>query len=339
MREDFVRLSLEEAEDLSRRALLASVTSEENAGPTARALVCAEADGQKGHGLSRVPSYAGQAIAGKVNGFARPVLEKLTPSAVRIDAEMGFAYPAIDLSIEALVPMTLEAGIAVACIHRSHHFGQAGAHAERLAEQGLVALVFGNSPKGIAFWGSHRAALGTNPIAFAAPLAAEAPLVIDLAMSVAARGKIVSARSAGETIPDDWAFDQSGHPTTDPAAALEGSMAPIGGAKGAALALIVEILSAAVTASSFGFEASSLFDNQGEAPKLGQMILTLDPNRLSGGSFGERMATLVNAIEQTDGARLPGTTRLVNRSRARQEGIEIAQSLHGQIVELAAKGA
>lgn len=337
MREDFVRLSLEEAEDLSRQALLASLTSEENAGPTARALVCAEADGQKGHGLSRVPSYAGQAMAGKVNGFARPVLEKLTPSAVRIDAAMGFAYPAIDLSIEALVPMTLEAGIAVAGIHRSHHFGQAGAHAERLAEQGLVALVFGNSPKGIAFWGSHRPALGTNPIAFAAPLAAEAPLVIDLAMSVAARGKIVSARSAGETIPGDWAFDQSGYPTTDPAAALEGSMAPIGGAKGAALALIVEILSAAVTASSFGFEASSLFDNQGEAPKLGQMILTLDPNRLSGGGFGERMATLVNAIEQTDGARLPGTTRLVNRSRARQEGIEIAQSLHSQIVELAGK--
>lgn len=334
-----VSLSLEEAEELSREALLASLTSVENAGPTARALVRAEADGQKAHGLSRIPSYAAQAIAGKVNGFAVPVLEKLTPSAARIDAAMGFAYPAIDLSLQALVPMTREAGIAVAAIYRSHHFGQAGAHAERLAEQGLVALVFGNSPKGIAFWGSHRPALGTNPIAFAAPIAEAEALVIDLAMSVAARGKIVSAQRAGESIPDDWAFDENGQPTTDPDAALGGSMAPIGGAKGAALALMVEVLSAAVTASSFGFEASSLFDSAGDAPKLGHMLLALDPHRLSGGCFGERMATLVNAFEQTEGVRLPGTTRLLNRSRARQEGIQIAEALHTQIVELGGRRA
>ena len=339
MQEDSVRLSLPEAEELCCDALLASLTSRENAAPTARALVRAEADGQKGHGLSRVPSYAEQANAGKVNGFAVPALERLTSGAVRVDAAMGFAYPAIDLSVEALVPMARDCGIAVASIYRSHHFGQAGAHAERLAERGLVALVFGNSPKGIAFWGSRQPALGTNPIAFAAPLEDGPPLVIDLAMSVAARGKIVAAQKAGERIPDDWALDDQGRPTTDPDAALAGSMAPIGGAKGVALALIVEILAAALTGSSFGFEASSLFDTQGEAPKLGHLLLAMEPEGLSGGRFGERLSTLVGAIDETEGARLPGSSRLSSRARARRHGIRVPASLHSKIVELTHKRA
>ena len=337
MGEDVVHLSLAEADALGRRALTASLTSEENAASTVRALVNAEADGQKGHGVSRIPSYAEQAVAGKVNGFAEPRLEQLTPSALRVDASRGFAYPAIDLAVAALAPMARDTGVAAAAIHRSHHFGQAGAHAERLAEQGLVALVFGNSPKGIAFWGSRPPALGTNPIAFAAPLGEAPPLVIDLAMSVAARGKIIAAQRSGREIPEDWAYDEHGEPTTDPAAALAGSMAPIGGVKGATLALMVEILAAAVTGSNFGFEASSLFDSKGEAPKLGQMILTLDPDRLSGGGFTARMATLVGAIEQTEGARLPGLMRLEHRARAKRDGIDVPGSLHRRLLELVAK--
>ena len=166
---DNINLSLDQAEALVFAALTSNKTSESNARATARALVAAQADGQKGHGLSRVPTYCGQSESGKVNGHATPTMEQVGSAALRIDADLGFAYPAMDLAISGLSTLTRESGIACASISRSHHFGQAGAHVERLAEQGLVALLFGNSPKGMAFWGGKSAMMGTNPIAFSAP--------------------------------------------------------------------------------------------------------------------------------------------------------------------------
>jgi (2R)-3-sulfolactate dehydrogenase (NADP+) len=329
---DPVRLSLAEAEALALEALLASRTSAGNAAPTARALVAAEADGQGGHGLSRVPSYALQSRAGKVNGFATPRVEQIAGAALRVDSGFGFAYPAIDAAIETLAPLAREQGIAVAAMHRSHHFGQAGAHAERLAERGLVALVLGNSPKAMAFWGGRKAMLGTNPLAFAAPLpGGAAPLVIDLALSVAARGKIVAAEKAGKPIPAGWAVDADGNPTTDPKAALAGTLLPIGGAKGGALALMIEIFAAAITGSAFGWEASSFFDDKGGPPNMGHVLVAIDPGRLSAGTFDARMAALLEAMAAEPGARLPGTRRLTNRTRAAAEGVAIPPALLAEI--------
>jgi (2R)-3-sulfolactate dehydrogenase (NADP+) len=333
-----VRLSLAEAEKLACEALVASRTSPENARATALALVAAEADGQGGHGLSRVPSYALQARAGKVDGRATPVVERVAGAALRVDGNFGFAYPAIDLATTALAPLAREHGIAVAAIHHSHHFGQAGAHAERLAALGLVAIVLGNSPKAMAFWGGRRPALGTNPLAFAAPLPGGAdPLVIDLAMSVAARGKIVAAEKAGQAIPPDWAVDAQGNPTTDPKAALGGALLPIGGAKGGALALMIEIMAAALTGSAYGWEASSFFDDKGGPPNMGHLLIALDPLRLSAGGYDARMTTLLEAIAAEPGARLPGTRRLANRRRAAAEGVVVPAALHAEIRALAGR--
>jgi len=335
-----VRLSLAEAQALAYQALLASRTSAANAGPTARALVAAEADGQGGHGLSRVPSYALQSRAGKVDGNATPRVERVAGAALRVDGGFGFAYPAIDAAIEALAPLAREEGIAVAAVHRSHHFGQAGAHAERLAERGLVALVLGNSPKAMAFWGGRRAMLGTNPLAFGAPLpGGAAPLVIDLAMSVAARGKIVAAEKAGRPIPADWAVDAAGNPTTDPKAALGGTLQPIGGAKGGSLALMIEIFAAAVTGSAFGWEASSFFDDRGGPPNMGHVLVAIDAGQLSAGAYEGRMAALLEALAAEPDARLPGTRRLTNRARAAAEGVTIAPALHAEIKALVAQPA
>jgi (2R)-3-sulfolactate dehydrogenase (NADP+) len=294
--------------------------------------VAAEADGQAGHGLSRVPSYAMQLRAGKVDGRATPVVERVTGGTLRVDGGFGFAYPAIDRAIEALAPLVRENGIGIAAVHRSHHFGQAGAHAERLAASGLVAIVLGNSPKAMAFWGGRKAMLGTNPLAFAAPLPGGAdPLVIDLAMSVAARGKIVAAEKACKPIPADWAVDATGQPTSDPKAALAGTLLPIGGAKGGALALMIEILAAAVTGSAFGWEASSFFDAAGGPPDMGHVIIAIDAARSSAGAYDARMATLLEAIAAEPGARLPGTRRIANRTRASAEGLAIPAALHAEI--------
>jgi (2R)-3-sulfolactate dehydrogenase (NADP+) len=330
-----VILSLVDAQSLAVAALLASKTSPANAAPTALALVAAEADGQKGHGLSRIPSYAAQAKAGKVDGFATPALQKTADAAVVVDGGLGFAYPAIDLALRTLDPLAKKTGIAVAAIRRSHHFGQAGAHAEKLAQQGLIALIFGNAPKAMPFWGGKAPAIGTNPIAFACPTPAGDPLVIDLAMSVVARGKIMAAAQKGEAIPEGWAVDGDGRPTTDASVAMKGAMLPIGGAKGSALALMVEILAAALTGSAFGWEASSLFDAEGEAPNLGHTLIAIDPERLSGGAFMSRMGVLLAAMGAEDGVRLPGLSRLASRRKAAAEGLIVPAGLYGQIKALA----
>lgn len=335
-------ISVEDARRLAVDAFRGAGALRENAEAAAAALIAAEIDGQRGHGLTRVPSYAAQLKSGKANSLAEPVIirsdDNSSRAVIRVDADHGLAYRAINLAIDALVPCAREHGIAVAAIIRSHHFGQAGAHAEKLAEQGLVALVFGNSPKGIALWGSAKPALGTNPIAFAAPMPRTvyggAPLVIDLALSVAARGKIIAAQKTGTPIPEGWALDAEGKPTTDPNAALKGSMAPVGGAKGAVLALMVEIMAAALAGSHFGFEASSLFTADGPAPDLGQVIIALDPQAVSGGVFMERMGVLAQVIEETEGARLPGAGRMEKRRAARENGLLIPESLYREIENL-----
>ena len=160
------------------------------------------------------------------------------------------------------------------------------------------------------------------------------PRSSSIALSVAARGKIVAAQKAGKPIPEGWAVDAAGRPTTDPTAALAGTLSPIGGAKGGALALMVEILGAALTAGAFGWEASSFFDAEGKAPDMGHLIVAIDPGPASGGAFFARMSTLLAAMDEEAGVRLPGSRRLAARNRACAEGIEIPAALHAEILAL-----
>jgi (2R)-3-sulfolactate dehydrogenase (NADP+) len=328
-------IGIAELEALIAAALVASNTSEANARSVARALTQAEIDGQKGHGLSRVPSYAGQARTGKVDGHAVPEARQTRPGALMIDVKGGFAYPAFDLAIARLPDM---AGIAAAGFLRSHHFGVVGRHVERLAEAGLVALAFGNTPSAIAPWGGSRSVYGTNPIGFAAPQRDKPPVVVDLALSHVARGKILTAVQKGEPIPADWALDASGKPATDPAEALKGTLLPIGGAKGAALALMVEVLAVALTGANFGFEASSFFDADGKPPGVGQFLVAIDPAAFAGREvFLDRIGALAHVIEHEAGARLPGSRRLAAREKAAREGVTVDAKLLSEARALAGR--
>lgn len=313
-----------EAEAMVARAFTVAGASDANALSTARALVAAEVDGQKGHGFSRVASYTAQLRSGKVRGDARPVLQT-RGARVDIDAQDGFAFPAIECAIEELARLAPETGIAMAAIRRSHHCGQLGAHVERLADAGLVALMVANTPKAMAPWGGHAPLFGTNPIAFAAPRDGAPPMVIDLSLSKVARGKVMAASKSGDPIPEGWALDADGNPTTDPVAALKGTMLPTGDAKGAALALIVEVLAATLTGANRSDEASSFFDAEGPAPGVGQMILAFDTSAVP--DFGGRIEALVAAITGQPGTRLPGERRLEGR-RASQDGQQVTMPAH-----------
>ncbi len=290
----------------------------------------AEADGLKGHGLSRVPMYAKQAKIGKVDGQAVPALTRTKPSLICVDAANGFAYPAIELAETNLPDAAQDQAVVAASIHRSHHCGAAGHPVERLAEAGLVAIMFVNTPSAIAPWGGSKAVFGTNPIAFACPLPGRAPLVIDLSLSKVSRGNIMTAKQRGEKIPEGWAFDAAGQPTTDPDAALAGTMVPMGDAKGTMLALMVELLAAGLTGANFAAEASSYLDDKGPPPDTGQLIVAFNPSAFDGNAVA-RFGALAQSIEAQKGARLPGMRRLKLREKAKAEGLIVPDALMKEI--------
>jgi (2R)-3-sulfolactate dehydrogenase (NADP+) len=325
-------LSLAEAEELVASALERSRTSRDNARVVAKALALAEADGIKTHGLLRTAFYAAQAKVGKVDGFASPSMKTPRPGVAVIDANNGFAYPAIDLALSLLPKMAANCGIAAAGIGRSHHCGVAGHHAERLADAGLVALFFANGPAAMAPWGGKTAVFGTNPIAFACPLEGREPIVVDLSLSKVARGNVMAAAKKGEPISLGWALDVDGKPTTDANAALAGTMVPLGDAKGTALALMVELIAAGMTGSNYAAEASSYFDAEGPASMTGQFIIAMDPSVFASGV--ERFAVLARSIEEQEGARLPGMRRYALRWRAQAHGIAITDTLLTELKSL-----
>ena len=324
-------VSREEAVELIVDALLASNVSEVNATSVAKALVAAEVDGQRGHGFSRVVAYAAQARSGKVDGHAEPEVTWTAPAFLSVDAKNGFAFPAIDRAIEELAVLAPDTGIAAAAITRSHHCGQLSAHVERLAECGCLALMVSNTPKAMAPWGGIAPLFGTNPIAFAAPRENGLPLVIDLSLSKVARGKVMAAKQRGEPIPEGWALDASGNPTTDPKEALQGSMIPAGDAKGAALALIVEILAGSLTGARYSHEASSFFDAEGEPPGVGHLIIAIHAGKVAGATFPGRLDVLLSAICEQEGARLPGERRLKQRAMCDKDGVTVPPHLLADI--------
>jgi (2R)-3-sulfolactate dehydrogenase (NADP+) len=184
--------------------------------------------------------------------------------------------------------------------------------------------------------GGRRALFGTNPIAAIFPRRDALPLTIDLSLSEVARGKVMVAAKEGRPIPLGWALDREGRPTTDASAALEGSMLAMGGTKGAMLALVVELLVTALTGAALGFEASSFFVDEGNRPRIGQAFVVVDPDALAGRDvYAERLETLIAAMREDAGVRLPGERRAALAARADSDGIALSQPLVDQLRELA----
>ncbi len=330
-----INISIADAETLIQTALTVAGVSSDVAKSVTTAIIAAEAEGQAGHGFSRLGDYIAQVRSGKINRAAVITTRLRGPASLLIDANEGFAFPALDAALAAGIPLANKMGIAIMAVANSHHCGALSVQVEKLANAGLIGIMLANAPKAIAPWGGKEPVFGTNPIAFATPQAHGAPLVIDLSLSKVARGKVMNAYKSNQRIPLGWALDAQGNPTTDPKAALEGTMLPIGEAKGTALALMVEILAAAFTGSAMSAEAGSFFDADGPAPRVGQTLIAIRPDASS--DFLTRVSALLEMIEKMDGARLPGTRRRQAIRKAALEGLSVpkhyialAQSLaHG----------
>jgi len=329
-------LSLAAVQDLALRSLAKSGANPGMAAATAAALVYADARGLASHGVARVPQYAAHLSNGRADGAAQPAIVRSRGGAALVDARCGLAFPACALAVAEAMRRARESGIAFAGVTNSHHFGVAAYHLEAMGAAGLVGLALSNSPAAMPAAGGARPLFGTNPIAAVFPRRDGAPLAIDLSLSEVARGKLMVAAREGKPIPLGWALDAAGAPTTDPKAGLEGSMLPMGGAKGAMLALVVELAVTALTGAALGFEASSFFVDEGNRPRLGQAFLCVDPDALAGRSvYLDRVEALIAAMTADAGVRLPGARRDALAAKAQRDGVEIPAVLHEQLQQLA----
>ena len=319
--------SYEELTTLVETALRKAGASSRQASATAVALVAAEASGLPSHGLSRVPMYVAHLKAGRVIGDAVPVIKNQRASAVLIDAGNGFAFPACLMAIEEALARASLTGIAIAAVTNSHHFGMASYHLDAVANAGMVGIACGNSPAAMPAAGGKRPIFGTNPIAAIFPREGRKPVSIDMSLSEVARGKLMVAAKKGEAIPLGWALDIDGNPTTDPKKGMEGSMLPMGGVKGAMLALMIELLVTTLTGANFGAEADTFFVDEGNQPRLGQAFIVIDPTALGGKAvYSERIEALLAAMLVDEGVRLPGKRRFDQLAKADQGGIEVSQA-------------
>jgi len=326
-----MKLPLTEVEALVSRQLQAAGANLAMAEATARALVLAEAQGLGSHGLSRVAQYATHLRNGRVNGAAQPQVLRRKGGAVLVDADEGLAFAACALAVSEAIAAAREHGISIAGVVRSHHCGVLVDHLRVVAAAGMVGLGFANSPAAMPAAGGRHPIFGTNPVAAVFPRGEGDPLMIDLSLSEVARGKLMVAAKEGRAIPEGWALDAAGQPTTDPKAGMAGSMLPIGAVsspKGAMLALVVELLVTALIGGQFGFEASSFFVDEGNRPGIGQAFIVIDPGALAGSAgYLSRVEVLVAEMLSDDGVRLPGARREALRRRAQTDGIDVADPL------------
>ena len=326
-----MKLSLDQLRAEVAAALQRAGASPAMADCTARALVLAESQGQGSHGLSRVAQYATHLKNGRADGNAQAQVVQRKGAALVVDAAEGLAFPACELAVREAISAAQQHGVAFAGVVRSHHCGVLVDHLRAVADAGLVGIGLTNSPAAMPAAGGAHPIFGTNPVAAAFPRRGADPLLIDLSLSEVARGKIMVAAKEGRAIPEGWALDAHGKPTTDAKAALTGSMLPLGAAtsnKGAMLALVVELLVTAVIGANFGFEASSFFVDEGNRPGLGQAFIVIDPGALAGREgFLSRVEVLVEEMLKDDGVRLPGARRETLRRRAEADGLDVADAL------------
>ena len=334
---DRVHLTLDEVHELATKALCAKGYSARHASAIADTVTAAERDECTSHGLFRIPFYVKALLEANVSPDAEPTFRDLAPAVLQADAHLGFAPLTLQLAADPLEQRARELGIAALCIVNAYNVAALWPETERLAERGLVAFAFTAALQYVAPAGGTKPVYGTNPMAFAWPRAGRPPLVFDQASSASARGEIQIHLRDGKPLPEGWAVGPDGEPTTDPATALAGAQLPFGGYKGAAIALMVELLAGALIGDVFSFEASATDASKVGAPCGGEFMIVIDPTRCVGD--GNRDAQLAHAeklfakVLEQDGTRLPSDRRFRARERTPTEGVTIPRSLHDTLQE------
>ena len=324
------RLTLDEIEALTRSALVACGASGAQLDAATASVVDAEAEGIRIVGLGFLSIYCDQLKAGKIDGNAIPEITQIAPARLRADARNGFSHAAFLAALPRWLEMARDQGAAVLTVDHSNSAGVVGWFVEKAAREGLLCLGFANSSPMMPGPGGRKPFFGTNPLAFAAPRSANnPPLVIDMATAQVAYVAIKERADKGLPLPPGWGLDSEGNPTEDANAVINGGMnGPLGGAKGALLALIVDVLAGGLAGPSFSFQSSSIVDDLGGPMGIGQCFIAIDPQSTD---FTARLDAMLAAMSETGSDRIPGARRDENRTAAEQDGIAVPQQLLNEI--------
>ena len=308
--------------DLLQRIFVTAGMTLENARILALNCAVCERDGSLSHGIFRIPGYVASLKSGWADGRVTPTVEDVGAAFVRVNAHNGFAQPALDAARPALVAKARAAGAAVLAIRDSHHFSALWPDVEPFAREGFVALTCVGGLACVVPSGGSRAVFGTNPIAFATPVTDADPLVFDQATSVVSNGDVRIAARERQKVPSGAGLDRYGRPTVDPAAILDGgALLTFGGHKGASIALMVEILAAALTGGQFSSEVDFSKYPGAETPRTGQFLILINPDYAGATNFGFRVRQLIGTLRDAGQDHIPGYRRYARRRESEKNGI------------------
>ncbi len=297
-------------------------------------VVSAEAEGIRIVGLGFLSIYCDQLLAKKIDGEAIPKVTHISPSRLHANANNGFCHTAFVAAFDEWISMTRSQGIGLLTVSHSNSGGVVGWFVEKAAQAGMICLGFSNSSPMMSPVGGTKPFHGTNPLAFACPAGEDAaPLVIDMATSQVAYVAVKERADAGLSIPESWGRDASGQPTTDPWDVVNGGqMGPLGGDKGALLALMVDILAGGLGGPNFSYQASSIVDDQGGPMGIGQTFIAIDPGKNPQYmAFLPRIQAMLAAMGEAGSTRYPGLRRADLANKAQTDGIKVPTALIAEI--------
>jgi LDH2 family malate/lactate/ureidoglycolate dehydrogenase len=309
----------------------------------AACVLSAELCGIASHGLVRLPVYGSRIRAGVVK--ARPNIKITTTAAATalVDGDNGLGPVVCSRAMEKAIELAATGGIGLVGVCHSNHFGPAAFYAKKAVEQGLIGFACSNAPPNMAPYGGKLRFLGTNPFAIGVPAGQEKPLMFDTSTSVVARGKIIVAAHAGKDIPEGWAVDTEGRPTTNAKAALAGAVLPFGGPKGSAISFIIDILCGVMTGASFAYHLNTLEDLS-SIQNVGHMVAAVRTDLfLPASEFGARMDEILGMLRACPPAPgvervlLPGEIEAQEEARNLKLGVPMVPEVVQQLVKLGAE--
>lgn len=326
-------VSAAEARRLVEDVLKGNGVPEANATTVARCLVAADLRGVDTHGMNRIPSYMERIRQGVLSAGASPSVTQVTPAVAQVDGHNGFGFVAAHAAMAAAVESARTLGIGMASVKHSNHFGMSAWVVQQALDAGMMSLVFTNSSPALPAWGGRSKLMGVSPIACGAPGGSPGTdFILDMAPSVAARGKIYKAKRRGEKIPTDWALDAEGRRTDDPEAALGGVMLPMGGPKGSALSIMMDVFSGVLSGSAFAGHVTNPYDPSKPAD-VGHFIVAIKPDLfMSSDDFRERMQYLYDRVvgsdkmEGVDRIYFPGEIEQITQREREKSGIPLVQA-------------
>ena len=321
-------ISLNSIEQTTRTALERHGALPWIAGEVATAVRKAEAIGNRICGLYYVESYCQQLISGRVDGQVEPEVARPKMGTVTVDAKYGFAQPAFSRGLMVAIEAAKENGVASLAVGHAHTCTSLGFFTEQIARKGLIGLGLTNASPIVAPPGGKTRVIGTNPIAFSVPNGAGGiAMQFDQSTTTVALGKITMAKAAGKAIPEGWALDENGNPTTDPELALGGSLVSMGDYKGWGFGLMAELLAAGMTGGVVSRDVKPLKAPEGAPHDLGQYYLLIDPANAS--DFFDRLKSVAEGVMQDEGARMPG------QGKVEMDPVPLEQKVWDQVRALA----